>query len=344
MLDFRLAGLTLYYSATRTMRAFFARRWRVRSSVPMTVLMYHHVGVSCPLPWTTSLPAFRRHVDWLSKHTEVVSLHEIRRRLAVGNCALRPCVAITFDDGYAANLDEALPLLLNAAMPVTFFVTVSNVLNGQPFAHDMEWGQAFSPVSPRELRDLADSGVEIGSHGLTHADFSQLPEVDLIREITESKAILEDLIGQPVRSLAVPFGQPRQMTHLVFRIAREAGYDCLCSAYGGYNVPGRHLYHIRRFHGDDSLIQLINRATLDPRLVWKTLFQDPISPEQEKESYPSKPIRGNDASPLGSLAPRHDQPGSTDNATIASSTAVVDPVPEDTTFCPPDGLALGGKP
>jgi peptidoglycan/xylan/chitin deacetylase (PgdA/CDA1 family) len=343
MLDFRLAGLALYYSATRAMRQFFIRRWRLRSCVPMTVLMYHYVGSDCKASWATSPSRFRRHVEWLSEHTDVVPLCEIQRRLAVGNTALRPCVAITFDDGYAANLDETLPLLLDAGMPVTFFVTVTNMLKGQPFAHGLERGQTLRPISQRELRDLADSGVEIGSHGLTHADYSRLSETELIREIAESKIALEDLIGRPVRSLAVPFGQPRQMTDMVFRIAREAGYDCVCSAYGGYNVPGRHHYHIRRFHGDDSLLRLMNRVTVDPRLVWKTLFRDPISSEPVKESSYSPPVQVNHllTSDDESSADKDKQ---THSIGCASVPIVVLPFLNDTTCCLSDRPTLGGRP
>lgn len=341
MLDFRLAGLGLYYFTTRAIRRFFIRRWRLRSCVPMTVLMYHCVGGDRTVSWATSPAAFRRHVEWLSAHADIVSLHEIQRRLVAGNTALRPCVAITFDDGYAVNLDLAVPLLLDAGMPVTFFVTVTNMLNGQPFAHDREWDQTRRPISRRELRDLADSGVEIGSHGLTHADYSQFSEADLIREIGESKIALEDVIGRPVRSLTVPFGQPPQMTRPVFHIARKAGYECVCSAYGGYNVPGRHYYHIRRFHGDDSLLRLVNRVTVDPRLVWKTLFRDPISPEPMEESSDSHPGQVDQV-----LASHNESSADKQTRSIASASVpiVVLPFLDSPTCCPCDRPTLGGKP
>ena len=276
MFNLRLAFLSLYYHATRTMRKPFVRRWQLRSCVPMTVLMYHHVATEVTASWMTSLRAIRRHVEWLRHHADVVSLEEIQHRLKSGNSRSYPCVAITFDDGYAANLSEAIPLLLDAGMPFTFFVTVSNLLNGEPFQHDLERGEPSRPLCRRELCDLAAAGVEIGSHGLTHVEFSSLDVKELGREITESKMILEDILGQPVRSLAVPYGQPRHMTPDLFRMAREAGYDRVCSAYGGYNIPGQHWFHIRRFHGDDPLIRLLNRVTLDPRLVWQTLYFDPV--------------------------------------------------------------------
>lgn len=320
----------------------------------MTVLMYHHISSHCRVSWITSLAGFRRHVKWLSDHADVVSLEEIQRRLAFGNAAIRPCVAITFDDGYAANLSTAVPLLLSAGMPVTFFVTVSNVLSGQPFVHDQGQGQDFRPVSSRELRDLAEAGVEIGSHGLTHADFSRLTESDLVREMAESKMILEDLLGKPIRALSVPFGRPRQMTRRVFEIAKEVGYDCVCSAYGGYNIPGRHSYHIRRFHGDDPLICLINRVTIDPRLVWHTLWWDPVTSAHAEEVSNSQHFRvtlpraSKNVSPsdllASELSPNDLASKSTKTPPTISLPILVGSCSEDVTPWPMNVHTMGGNP
>ena len=41
-----------------------------------------------------------------------------------------------------------------------------------------------------------------------------------------------------------------------FRVAYEAGYDGVCSAYGGYNFPGDDPFHLRRIHADPEFIRL----------------------------------------------------------------------------------------
>ncbi|MGQ9505243.1 MAG: polysaccharide deacetylase family protein [Thermogutta sp.] len=344
MPNFRLAALTLYYFATWGMRKFLIQRWRQHSGVPMTVLMYHHISSHSRISWITSLAGFSRHVNWLSHHAEVISLQEIQRRLAFGNAAIRPCVAITFDDGYAANLSTAVPLLLSAGMPVTFFVTVSNVLSGQPVYYDQEQGQNFRPISSRELRDLAESGVEIGSHGLTHADFSRLTESDLVREMAESKMILEDLLGKSIRALSVPFGRPHQMTRRVFEIAQKVGYACVCSAYGGYNIPGYHGYHIRRFHGDDPLISLINRATIDPRLVWHTLWRDPVAWARAEDVANSHRLEFNLPKNRDHFSPIAPVSAPTNVPATIPPPVVVGYSLEDISPAPADGYAGGSNP
>ncbi|HQF14366.1 MAG TPA: polysaccharide deacetylase family protein [Thermogutta sp.] len=342
MLNVRLALLTLYYHATWPLRRWWIRRWQKQACVPMSVLLYHRIASDCPVSWVTSLSAFRQHLAWLRRHAEVVSLHEIQARLISGNRESRPCVAITFDDGYADNLREAVPLLLEARMPFTFFVTVTNLLQNRCFAHDLDQGQSWRLVSPRELRELADSGVEIGSHGLTHADYSLLSIDELIREINDSKHILEDLAGRPVRALAIPFGQPRQMTPEVFQIAYEAGYTCVCSAYGGYNIPGRHRFHIRRFHGDAPLIRLINQLTIDLRLVWQTQRDSVWEAQSER---PGSLMRGNEdaiVAPCTLLSQDGEQRPAVGETSARLPTGTA-PLPEAGAATSPDKVLLGGN-
>ena len=64
-----------------------------------------------------------------------LSLRELVRRAAVGRLPDR-AVVVTFDDGYADNLHAAEPLLRNAGVPATVFVTTGGLETGQPFWWD----------------------------------------------------------------------------------------------------------------------------------------------------------------------------------------------------------------
>jgi hypothetical protein len=78
---------------------------------------------------------------------------------------------------------------------------------------------------------------------------------------------LEDALDVPVRYFAFPYGQHKNLTTTAFRVAYEAGFAGVCSAYGGYNFPGDDPFHLRRFHADEEFIRFINWMTLDPRKV-----------------------------------------------------------------------------
>jgi peptidoglycan/xylan/chitin deacetylase (PgdA/CDA1 family) len=77
-----------------------------------------------------------------------------------------------------------------------------------------------------ELKLLADSGMSIGAHTLTHPVLSLCSEEEASREIRESKLNLERALGRPVWAFAYPFGNPSTMGKREMRLAREAGFAC----------------------------------------------------------------------------------------------------------------------
>ena len=76
-----------------------------------------------------------------------------------------------------------------------------------------------------QIREAANRGIEIGSHGRTHRDLSRLAPGELRSELEGSKKTLEDRLGREVSSLALPFGAA---TLEVFLCARELGYREIC--------------------------------------------------------------------------------------------------------------------
>ncbi len=276
-----LAGC--YYHASYPLRWWTTARAAAEGRAPVVILFYHRVADDRAVPWTVSNRTFARHVRWLVRHFDVVSLEEAQRRLRSGDSP-RPCVSITFDDGYAENCHQAIPLLIREGLPCTYFVTVENVLEGKPFAHDVALGKKLAPNDREQLLAMADGGIEIGSHTRTHADLGQMTdEARLAREIVDSRRQLETALDRPVRYFAFPIGQYANLSSRAFRMAREAGYQAVCSAYGGYNFPGDDPFHLQRIPVDDDLIRLKNRVVIDPRRVGTPRFRDEIAGPSAQE-------------------------------------------------------------
>ena len=87
------------------------------------VLVYHRIGTDSIDPWrlTVDPEIFAGQMETLARDWSPMSLAELvdgfeRRRLP------ERAVAVTFDDGYADNLEVAAPILLERAIPVTLFV------------------------------------------------------------------------------------------------------------------------------------------------------------------------------------------------------------------------------
>ncbi|OHB83734.1 MAG: xylanase, partial [Planctomycetes bacterium RBG_16_64_12] len=281
MLDSKSLLLPLYYYGTYPYRWWQNRKAAAEHRTPVVVLFYHRIADDRANAWTTSNRSFARQIGWLAKHSQIVSLREAQRRIRSGDNT-RPCVSITFDDGYAENCREAIPLLVREQIPCTYFVTLGNVLEGEPFAHDVAQGNRFAPNSLSELRAMAAAGIEIASHTYSHPDLGQVSdEEQLYHEVVESGKELQALLGRPVRYFAFPFGQHANLSSRAFQLAREAGYEAVCSAYGGYNFPGDDPFHLQRIHADD-MIRLKNRATVDPRKIVTPRFAYRLAGSEEE--------------------------------------------------------------
>ncbi len=280
MPPWKALAATLYRYLTGPWRRRWLQKAAAYGQAPAVVLFYHRVADDLATPWTVSTKTFLRQMEWLRRHFEIVSLDEVHRRMASGwNHGL--CVAVTFDDGYAANCQVAIPWLIAHAVPCTYFVTLEPVLSGRPFAHDQCLGQALAPNTVEQLRAMAAAGIDIGSHTYTHADLGRTrrPE-DIEREVVASRVELECLVGRQVRHFAFPFGQPQHLSGPAMAAARRAGYLTVCSAWGEYNFPDGEGFHIRRIPADESLVRLKNWVTIDPRKL-RRASDVPSAPAEE---------------------------------------------------------------
>jgi peptidoglycan/xylan/chitin deacetylase (PgdA/CDA1 family) len=256
--------LHLYYQASRPLRWWNGRRAAAEQRSPVAVLCFHRIADDRANSWTISNRTFVRQISWLREHFDLISLEEAQWRIRTAN--RRPAVSITFDDGYADNCRHAMPLLIEQRIPCTYFVVARNVLEGVPFPHDLAQGSILATNSLEQLKDMAAAGIEIGSHGKTHADLGSIADRDEIRfELHSSLVDLQTALGRAVRYFAFPFGHRENLNVAAFSVAAEAGYEAVCSAYGGFNFPGDDAFHLQRIAVGDDLIHLKNWTTVDPR-------------------------------------------------------------------------------
>ncbi len=172
------------------------------------ILMYHRVSDLHVVPeegdYALPAPLFEAQVRLLARRgRSVVSLDALTQ----GRYPDRT-VSLTFDDGCETDATVAAPILRELGFSAAFFVNPTLV------GHEAR-------VSWHQLREMATQGFQIGSHGLDHTLFDDLPDEELERQIVESKRRLEEQLARPVEALSLPGGSggPRAL-----RLAREAGY------------------------------------------------------------------------------------------------------------------------
>jgi peptidoglycan/xylan/chitin deacetylase (PgdA/CDA1 family) len=91
----------------------------------------------------------------------------------------------------------------------------------------------FPVLRLQELKQLADTGMTIGAHTLSHPVLAQQSPDMAHVEIAECRKRLEGALGRQVWAIAYPFGDPGSVGAREFKLAEEAGYEC-----GFVNVGG----------------------------------------------------------------------------------------------------------
>lgn len=185
------------------------------------VLCYHTVG-DWPHPMAVPADRLQRHVQLLlDRGYEPMTFSDLVLRASA-----RRQLAVTFDDGFRAVRERALPVLSRLGVPATVFVPTGFVGSGAP----MRWDgfdprpmpeAELHPVSWDDLRVLADSGWEVGSHGVTHRRLSGLDDAGVRWELESSKVECERQLGAECRAIAYPFGDADGR---VFDAAERVGY------------------------------------------------------------------------------------------------------------------------
>lgn len=108
----------------------------------------------------------------------------------------------------------------------------------------------FRPLQTRHLREMVSDGIAVGGHGCSHDSFLHLDRERLEWELTESKRVLESIVGHPVRWLAYPYGD---FSRDAIEVAMEAGYRGAVTTIEGLNNSMRDPYVVRRIGVDDSI-------------------------------------------------------------------------------------------
>jgi peptidoglycan/xylan/chitin deacetylase (PgdA/CDA1 family) len=182
-----------------------------------------------------------------------------------GDCALseRPIV-LTFDDGYADFHRDALPVLARYDCMATLFVTTGWVADagqhaaGTPLDRMLSWSQ---------IDEVSAAGFEVAAHSHSHAQLDQLPDAELKRELSMSKALLEDRLGWEVSSLAYPYGYSSTRVRAA---ACAAGYRHAAAVSNATARPQADLFTlprltIRRSTSLDTFDRIINGRSI-PRI------------------------------------------------------------------------------
>ena len=306
------------------------------------ILVYHRISDSSLDPWSLSVRPdhFAEHLAVLRRSFYPTSLQQIARALQGDETLNNKSMIITFDDGYADNLDVARPLLERFDLPATMFLITGAIgcpeefwwdeltslllkphplpvqldlsIDGRVFSWQLGqateykeadykqysgWRAAQPPPTFRhvlylhlwqlihplpsdkrkkvmsDLRmwarypsnsgshrildekdciELAQgAGIEIGAHTVTHPSLASLSVALQRKEILDSKAQLEKILNQPIKSFSYPFGKQHDYSPATTALVQEAGFSVACSNISGVVNTTTDPFQLPRVHIHD---------------------------------------------------------------------------------------------
>ncbi len=167
------------------------------------ILMYHYISVPPPGSDTVRRDlsvgpdVFRAQLITLREQGYTsITLSQLLYALQRGTPLPEKPVVLTFDDGYSDNYVNAFPIMQQEGFVGTFFVITE--VTEQRNVDYMTWEQVV---------EMKEAGMEIGSHTRTHPSLPGMSVETIWRELAESRALLQQRLGQEVNSFAYPYGR-----------------------------------------------------------------------------------------------------------------------------------------
>jgi len=101
------------------------------------------------------------------------------------------------------------------------------------FVQDSTLAARFLILDRDGLQQLTAAGMTVGAHTLSHPILARAPEELAWQEISESRSVLENALGQMVWAFAYPFGNAATVTPRDLKLAEQAGFRCAFMNVGG---------------------------------------------------------------------------------------------------------------
>lgn len=156
----------------------------------LTVYMLHWIEEGPDAEFTVSQKALLRFLNHIERKN-MINLNDIDD---IRTTSYQDAVMISFDDVTESFWTYAYPILKKRQIPFTLFVA-TDYINKEGF------------LSSEQLQQLSDDELcTIGSHGISHQYFSCMSKETIIKELKESKVILQQLTHREIKYFAFPYG------------------------------------------------------------------------------------------------------------------------------------------
>ena len=300
---YRIGALSLYH--------------RVRNRRTLTVVAFHRILRRGDPRWETALPpwtlfedTFDDCLEFFKRHYKVVTLDDVKASIKATRPLPSRSLLVTFDDGFADNLNYALPLLRKHGLSATIFIS-SNVVGCEErlWTEDLLWAfttgqigqrelcglntllfgdKAGGPDDPNLIWNIVRRGPEL-DQAQVHAALSKL-QIDLHRIVLQRQMLTHDEIAE-LAANAISIGAHGK-THTALPFASDVAAEL--------SSPRAALADIVAAHGQHSIDALsFPHGAYTPNIVeqalaagYTLLFTSETELSVLKNGFLSNPIIG----------------------------------------------------
>lgn len=181
---------------------------RVRNARSLTVVMFHRTLSADDPRWDTCDPdytlrrdVFARSLGFFRRHYNVVTLQQVLAARRGGTPLPPRAMLLTFDDGWADNVDHALPELQRAGLPGLMFVVADAVGRRQPFWQERliaAWRRGTVQVAdvaarlPQGIDDVRPAGTDLAALREVVARLEAMPATERDAVLAPLQAAMDD--------------------------------------------------------------------------------------------------------------------------------------------------------
>lgn len=174
------------------MRVFFCNGNKLKLGLALICLLVF--GIIATALWPQGI------LSAASEQQRLVPIYEVE--------TYKPLVAISFDASWGAeHTEDILDTLDEYGVKGTFFLV--NI-----------WLEDY----PEMAAQIAERGHEIGLHSTTHPHFTELSEEQILSELSDNYAMIQEVTGYTPTLFRPPFGD---YNNQVVELVNASGYDCI---------------------------------------------------------------------------------------------------------------------
>jgi Predicted xylanase/chitin deacetylase len=193
---------------------------QVGQGVP--VLMYHSVAFEKDNPVRIPPEKLDEEMKYLKDNGYyTITLDDLYAYFTSNTPVPQKSVVLTFDDGYEDNYTAMFPIMKKYGFRATIFAITDYLDKSKDY------------LTSNQLKEMQVYGMDIESHTVDHKYLNKLTKEQQLKELTDSKAFLENLLNKKINYIAYPYGAYNKDT---VECAKTAGYTMAFTTDGRWSM------------------------------------------------------------------------------------------------------------